>query len=125
VATARTQTDRVNLERLNAIAVAAAEQCGRLTVPPVAALRPLPAVLDAWDPAMRLLVAAERRTAPALAPGDGDALLVGPEGGFDPHELDAMLRRPFVAAVSLGPRILRAETACLAGLAILGAAGPT
>lgn len=124
VLTLRTQSERMNLDRLRAIATAAAEQSERLTIPAVVPPAPLAAVLDAWDPAMRLLVAAERSGAPLLAAGAGNALLVGPEGGFAAPELDALLRRPFVAPVSLGPRILRAETACLAGLAILGAAGP-
>lgn len=120
----RCVADRVNADRLAAIARAAAEQAERLTLPRIAALLPLHAALDAWD-GVPLLVAAERRDAlslPRLARPPPVALLVGPEGGFERAELDAVLRRPFAAAVGLGPRILRAETAAVAGLAVLAAA---
>jgi 16S rRNA (uracil1498-N3)-methyltransferase len=126
VFTRRSVAERVNADRLGAIAREAAEQCERLSVPVIAAAAPLHAVLDAWDPAIPMLVAAERRAARpigeaarGLAPPH--ALLVGPEGGFERAELDDLTRRPFVAPVALGPRILRAETAALAGLAVLQA----
>lgn len=107
-------------ERLEAIARGAAEQSERLSVPAVDAPMPLHAVLDGWEGGS-LLVGAERRDAPPLharlatlhAPV---SWLVGPEGGFEARELDDLLRRPFVSACSLGPRILRAETAAVAGL---------
>lgn len=123
VLTRRAITGHVNTERLAAIARAAAEQCERLSVPEIAGLRPLHAVLDAWEGAP-LLVAAERRDAPplhALLAGLGPpaGLLVGPEGGFERAELDDLARRPFVSLASLGPRILRAETALVAGLAAI------
>jgi 16S rRNA (uracil1498-N3)-methyltransferase len=127
VLTRRTVVERVNTARLAAIAIAATEQCERLGPPVVAEARPLHAVLDAWDRAVPLLVGAERRAAArpiALLAGPlrpPFAWLVGPEGGFDPAELDDLGRRPFVAAATLGPRILRAETAALAGLAVLQA----
>ena len=127
VFTRRTVADRVNEARLAAIAREAAEQSERLSVPRIAPARPLHAVLDAWDPAVPLLVAAERRAAPPLAQvAQGGlrppfALLVGPEGGFERAELDDLTRRPFVSPAALGPRILRAETAALAGLAVLQA----
>jgi 16S rRNA (uracil1498-N3)-methyltransferase len=125
VTTRRTVVERANTDRLAAIARGAAEQCERLSVPVVAPARPLYAALDAWDGAP-LLVAAERRGAVpigSLAPGLHlpCGLLVGPEGGFDPAELDAATGRAFVTAVALGPRILRAETAAVAGLAVLQA----
>jgi 16S rRNA (uracil1498-N3)-methyltransferase len=125
VITRRTVVDRVNTDRLAAIARGAAEQCERLSVPAVAPALPLHAALDAWDGAP-LLVAAERRRAVPIR----DAVaatrlpcgwLMGPEGGFDPAELDATTRRAFVTPVALGPRILRAETAAVAGLAVLQA----
>ncbi len=119
---ARSVVPSVNTERLAAIARGAAEQCERLGAPDMAPPRPLHAVLDAWGDAP-MLMAAERHDAPALptiARGMR-ALLVGPEGGFTPAELDDAARRPFVTLCSLGPRILRAETAALAGLSVLQA----
>jgi 16S rRNA (uracil1498-N3)-methyltransferase len=122
VTTERSNTHRVNQERLASIATEAAEQSERLTVPHVQPPQPLAAVLADWPPDRRLLVAAERIDAPGISAGRGPlALLVGPEGGFTPVELDVMRARPFVTAVTLGPRILRAETACIAGLALLQA----
>lgn len=124
VLTARSNTTRVNRERLRAIAIEAAEQCERLTVPDIQAPQPLAGLLQHWPPNRRLFVAAERADAPHLRPASGPAgLLVGPEGGFTAAELDALRRCAFVALASLGPRILRAETACLAGLTLLQAPG--
>ncbi len=126
VLTRRSITDKVNVARLSAIAQEAAEQCRRLTVPVVAPAAPLHAVLDAWD-ATPLLVGDERRESPPLVatvrglPPGPWAWLVGPEGGFERAELDDLRRRAFVSTVSLGPRILRAETAAVAGLAVLQA----
>jgi 16S rRNA (uracil1498-N3)-methyltransferase len=123
VITERTNAHRVNPSRLAAIAVEAAEQCERLTVPQLHPPRSLPALLGEWQPDRRLFLAAERSGARALGLADGPAaLLVGPEGGFTPGELDAVQAHPFVTAVSLGPRILRADTACIVGLALLQAA---
>lgn len=123
VITERTNANRVNEARLAAITVEAAEQCERLTVPVLHEPRPLMALLGEWEPARRLFVAAERVDAPAIGPAHGPAaLLVGPEGGFTPAELEGLRAHPFVTAVSLGPRILRADTACIAGLALLQAA---
>lgn len=122
VITERTNAHRVNEARLAAIAVEASEQCERLTVPRLHAPRPLTKLLGDWDPGRQLFAAAERFVAPAIVPVHGPAaLLVGPEGGFAPVELEAMRTHPFVTIVSLGPRILRAETACIAGLALLQA----
>lgn len=120
VLTRRCVAGHSNTERLTQIARAAAEQCERLSVPRVEDARPLHAVLDAWDECP-LLVAAERREAQPLhdildiikAPC---GFLVGPEGGFERSELDDLARRPFVSLATLGPRILRAETALVAGL---------
>lgn len=124
VITARTNATRVNEQRLLAIAIEAAEQCERLTVPVVHPPRPLAAVLDAWPSDRELFAAVERADAPPIGPARGlSGLLVGPEGGFTQGELDALARSPIVTASSLGPRILRAETACLAGLALLQAPG--
>lgn len=123
VLTTRAVPDRVNRARLSLIAREAAEQCERLDVPELAEAVPLHAALSAWD-GTPLAVAAERRRAAPLAqlpPGPMPALLVGPEGGFTGPELDALARHPFVAMASLGPRILRAETAAVSALAVLQA----
>jgi len=120
VLTRRCVAGHSNTERLSKLARAAAEQCERLTLPRIGDAMPLHAVLDAWDGAP-LLVAAERREARPLhdildiitAPC---GFLVGPEGGFERAELDDLVRRPFVSLATLGPRILRAETALVAGL---------
>lgn len=125
VLTRRTVAERANAARLGAIARAAAEQCERLSVPVVAEAQPLHRVLDGWDgPA--LVVAMERSAAPPLRQAvlglsSPLALLVGPEGGFEAAELDDLRRRAFVVPAALGPRILRAETAAVAGLAALQA----
>jgi 16S rRNA (uracil1498-N3)-methyltransferase len=113
---------RLNEPRLAAIAIEAAEQCERLTLPRLHAATSLADLLATWPPDRRLFAAIERADAPHLrAAPPPAALLVGPEGGFAPAELDALRRHPLVTPVSLGPRILRAETACLAGLALLQA----
>ncbi len=126
VFTRRSVADRVNTDRLSTIAREAAEQCERLSVPTVSPAAALHAVLDAWDHTVPLILAAERRNAPPIGQAAAClsppyALLIGPEGGFDRAELDDLTRRPFVAPAALGPRILRAETAALAGLAVLQA----
>lgn len=120
VLTRRCVAGHSNTERLSQIARAAAEQCERLSVPQMQDALPLHAVLDAWG-GMPLVVAAERREARPMhdilaiitAPC---GFLVGPEGGFERAELDDLARRPFVSLATLGPRILRAETALVAGL---------
>jgi 16S rRNA (uracil1498-N3)-methyltransferase len=127
VVTRHTTVERVNQERLQAQAIEAAEQCGRLTVPAVGLLRPLTDVLADWPGDVPLLLMDERGGAPiadAIArlaqrpPGaPPPALLVGPEGGFAADEAADVAGRPFVVRVGLGPRILRAETAAIAALA--------
>ncbi len=123
VLTARTNTPRVNTARLAAIAIEAAEQSERLTVPTIAAPVLLRLLLKDWPAERPLVVAAERQAAPGISPLPRAGLLVGPEGGFTPQELDVLRTCPFVHVASLGPRILRAETASLVGLALLQAPG--
>lgn len=124
VITARTNTGRINQDRLRAIATEAAEQCERLTVPDVRPPRDLSDMLLSWPHDRPLFVATERADIMPAPPVTGPcALLVGPEGGFTPAELETLPRYPFVTPVSLGPRVLRAETACLVGLTLLRAGG--
>jgi 16S rRNA (uracil1498-N3)-methyltransferase len=125
VLTRRSVADRVNLARLSAIARGAAEQCERLSLPVIHAAMPLHAALGSWDGAP-IFMAAERSGAPALPEALAGqrlplGLLIGPEGGFDRAELDGARSYPFVKTIGLGPRILRAETAAVAGLAVLAA----
>jgi len=122
VLTARTNAARVNLQRLTAIAIEAAEQCERLTVPAIAEPVALPALLAAWPPPRPLYAAIERCNAaqPRGHPGPA-GLLVGPEGGYAPDELELIRRHPFVIPASLGSHVLRAETAAIVGLALLQA----
>ena len=127
VITRRTNVERLNLERLRAHAIEAAEQSERLTVPRIAEPRSLDDVLADWDGTRRIMLCDESGTAPPAATVLGRqsaaawAVLIGPEGGFAETELDALRKLPFVSSVSLGPRILRADTAALAGLAVLQA----
>ncbi|MBI1869236.1 MAG: 16S rRNA (uracil(1498)-N(3))-methyltransferase [Methylocystis sp.] len=128
VVTHRTQVQRVNLARLRANAIEAAEQCGILSVPQVVEETDLPNFLRSLA-STRLLVFCDEnaetedaiaalRAAPAH---DGVSLLVGPEGGFDDAERQAILRLTNVVRLSLGPRILRADTAAVAALALIQA----
>jgi 16S rRNA (uracil1498-N3)-methyltransferase len=176
--TERTQSDHTRLDRLQAIAVEAAEQTGRLDVPAIAAPEKLETLLAGWDRDRRLLFcdeagdapnilevlcrgsapstasrspspavagevssradAADERTSPMPA-GDGGggprsggggaatatgpwAILIGPEGGFSPKERETLRDKPFTTACSLGPRILRADTAAIAALSVWQAA---
>ncbi len=129
VLTRRTQIGKVNVERLGTTAREAAEQCERLDVPAVAPAVTLEKLLADWPAGRCLFVCVERSDAeplliaaqawPKQAPC---ALLVGPEGGFAPDEIVALSRLPVVRPVTLGPSILRAETAAIAALAILQAA---
>ncbi|WP_230976905.1 16S rRNA (uracil(1498)-N(3))-methyltransferase [Acetobacter garciniae] len=131
VMTERTNTHRINPQRLCAIATEAAEQCERLDVPHVAQPQSLAALLGGWPQTSRLFTAMERmdmreggadRTGlhPLRDAQPGDGLLVGPEGGLSEAECQLLLNRPFVVPVSLGPLILRADTAVAAGLALMG-----
>jgi 16S rRNA (uracil1498-N3)-methyltransferase len=123
VLTERTNAARVNLDRLRAIAIEAAEQSERLTVPEIRPAAPLEDVLATWPAERPLFAAVERASAPLLAAAISQpaGLLIGPEGGFGPRDLLLLDRSRSIRPVSLGPRILRAETAAIAGLALLRA----
>ena len=127
VITRHTNVERLNLERLRAHAIEAAEQSERLTVPRIDEPRALEEMLATWEASRRIMLCDESGTAPMAATvlagqsAAAWAVLIGPEGGFAETELDALRKLPFVSPVSLGPRILRADTAALAGLAVLQA----
>ena len=127
VCTVRSQSERLNLERLRAHAVEAAEQSERLSLPELHPPEALDRVLASWSAERPLMVCDESgagepigEAARRLAAGPM-ALLVGPEGGFDQTELDALDKLSFVTRIGLGPRVLRAETAALAALAVFQA----
>jgi 16S rRNA (uracil1498-N3)-methyltransferase len=121
VLTRRAVVDKLNLERLRAHLIEAAEQCGRTAIPALAPLRKLDALLSDWPQDRTLFFADETGGAPmeqafATHPGPA-AILIGPEGGFDPAEARAIRALPQAVPISLGPRILRAETAAIAATA--------
>lgn len=127
VTTRRTQGDRVRMDRLEAIAVESAEQTGRLDVPAIDLPVKLEALLDGWDASRRLMFCDETGGEPAMRAlsvvGSGAwAILIGPEGGFALEERDRLRALPFTTAVSLGPRVLRADTAATAALTLWQAA---
>lgn len=120
VTTQRTVVDRVNLERLQAHMIEAAEQCGRTGVPEVTAPISLDRMLRDWPLSRALIFADETGGAPLAAvqaPAPA-AILIGPEGGFTSAERAAILACPSARPVSLGPRILRADTAAVAAIAV-------
>jgi 16S rRNA (uracil1498-N3)-methyltransferase len=136
ITTRRTNADHTNVARLQSIATEAAEQTGRLDVPEVVAPLPLDRMLAGWEEGRRLLFCDEAgddpsaewggdrgRARPALdalkasAPSPW-AVLIGPEGGFAPEERARLRAEPSVTPVTLGPRILRADTAAIVALAL-------
>jgi 16S rRNA (uracil1498-N3)-methyltransferase len=127
VTTERTNADHARIDRLEAIATEAAEQTGRLDVPRILAPAPLTRALDAQPGEGRLIFCDEAGDAPPLLEILGGqaaghlAVLVGPEGGFSASERAGLRSRSGVIAVSLGPRILRADTAALSALTLVQA----
>ncbi|MDP6352424.1 MAG: 16S rRNA (uracil(1498)-N(3))-methyltransferase [Alphaproteobacteria bacterium] len=121
VMTRHTAVTRVNIARLRANAIEAAEQCGRLTVPDIRDAATLDALCATWPRTRTLYWADEtgagRPVGNAFSPGPA-AILTGPEGGFAAEERAALAARDGVVAIDLGPRILRADTAALAALAL-------
>jgi 16S rRNA (uracil1498-N3)-methyltransferase len=126
VITRRTVIERLNLERLRAQMIEAAEQCGRTALPEIAEPVKLAALLRQWPEDRTLYFADETGGAPfsgVIRPGSA-AILIGPEGGFDAEEREAIRAVPQAVPFGLGPRILRAETAAIAALSIwMAAAG--
>lgn len=126
VLTRRTVVDRLNAERLRAHMIEAAEQCGRTAVPELAEPVKLPALLRDWPSGRALFFADESGGVPAFDTMRGGptcaAVLTGPEGGFDDAERAAILACPDAVGVTLGPRILRADTAAAAAVALWMAA---
>ena len=122
VLTRRCVADKLNLDRARAVLVEAAEQCGRTALPEIAAPVKLEALLRDWPQERALFFADENGGDPAAAafaahPGPA-ALLIGPEGGFDEAERAAVRAVAQARAITLGPRVLRGETAAIAGTAL-------
>jgi 16S rRNA (uracil1498-N3)-methyltransferase len=120
VITRRTVVDRLNLDRLRAHMIEAAEQCERTALPELAEPAKLEAVLRQWPEDRALIFADEEGGTPmlgAVKPGPA-AILIGPEGGFTPEERAAIRAVPQAIGVSLGPRILRADTAMAAAVSL-------
>lgn len=125
VFTRHTNSERLRIDRLRAHAIEAAEQCGETYVPELDEPVKLDRLLDGWDPARRLMFCDESRVArPAaealaeIAPGAPWAILIGPEGGFAEEEMTRLRALPFVLPVTLGPRVLRADTAAVAAITL-------
>ena len=128
VVTERTNAERTRIDRLSAIAAEAAEQTGRLDVPEIVEPVKLAKLIEGWDASRRLLFCDEAGDAkPVLAALDGAppapwAILIGPEGGFSPAEREALRNLPYATPATLGPRILRADTAAISALTLWQAA---
>ena len=127
VLTQHTAVQRINIERMRANVIEAAEQCGVLRVPEVRSPEKLDKLLTDWDASRRIVYCDEE--APILSPLDALAevepgplaVLIGPEGGFEQRERDRLRSLEFVIPVSLGPRVMRADTAAVAALALVNA----
>ena len=122
--TQHTAVSRVNVERLAAHVMEAAEQTERLDLPEVAEPRQLSELLESWPVERRIILCAEAGAAAPIAEALAGlprnipyAVMTGPEGGFASSELDHLRKLPFVTPVGLGPRVLRADTAAIAALA--------
>ena len=117
-------SDNIRAERIYLQMVEAAEQCKRFDVPSLADMTKLELLLKAWPPSRKLFFMDESRTGSPAGQtfehfaGEPAAILIGPEGGFATEEANLLKSMPFVCPVSLGPRILRAETAATAALAV-------
>ncbi|MFT4955025.1 MAG: 16S rRNA (uracil1498-N3)-methyltransferase [Brevundimonas sp.] len=136
-----TNAERLRMDRLDTIAEEAAEQTGRLDVPEIHDPKKLDALLDGWPKGRRLMFCDERGGPPAFEAlrdghtpstasrspspdggGESWSILIGPEGGFSPEERERLLSLPFATPVSLGPRVLRADTAAISAMTLWQAA---
>lgn len=119
-----TNSERVRPDKLRAHCIEAAEQCGGVYVPELLAPTPLDKLLDAWPADRHLMFCDETADgmdamgALTAAGGDKWAIIIGPEGGFAPEEAERLRALPQSVPVSLGPRILRADTAAVAAMAL-------
>lgn len=127
VITQHTNVDRVNLDRMRANSIEAAEQCGIISLPQIDSPVKLNHLIGEWDENKKIVFCDESLTAGGpiadLKPFDGQdvAVLIGPEGGFSTDERDLLVGKRFVKAISLGPRIMRADTAAVAALTLVNA----
>lgn len=127
VMTQHTNAERINLERMRANVIEAAEQCGILRIPEVMAPQPMSKAIESWDPARRLIFCdegapiADPVAALAAVPPGPLAVLIGPEGGFSADERIRLIATPGTVRIALGPRIMRADTAAVAALALVNA----
>ncbi len=127
VLTQHTQVQKIGVERLQANVIEAAEQCGILSIPPVLEPRKLDALLSNWDASRRIIFCDEDAATNNPLGKLGAirekhlAVLIGPEGGFSENERILLRSLPFVTPIPLGPRILRADTAAVAALAVVQA----
>lgn len=125
VLTQNTQVSRINPDRMRANAIEAAEQCGILSIPEIGEAEKLDGILQGWERDQALIfcdegaAAGDARAALEAVEGRKIAVLIGPEGGFSETERQRLAALPFVTAISLGPRILRADTAAVAALALV------
>lgn len=127
IITDHTIVARVPIDRYEAIAIEAAEQCERLSVPKIHPAQKLDALLAGWNPNRHILLCAEQGEAAPIAAALASinmpalAVMIGPEGGFSAKEFEMLRALPYVTAVTLGPRILRADTAAISALSIIQA----
>ncbi|MEM1147858.1 MAG: 16S rRNA (uracil(1498)-N(3))-methyltransferase [Pseudomonadota bacterium] len=124
VITDYTQAQRVRTDRMRVLAIEAAEQTERMDLPEIVEPQPLTKLLASWNTAKPLIYCDENGAAAPLEDRKsalrkkGAGVLIGPEGGFSPNERAQLRAQPFVMAITLGPRILRAETAVIAALTL-------
>ncbi len=127
VITDRTVVNRIPMDRYEAIAIEAAEQCERLSVPNIHPAQKLDALLADWNTHRHILLCAEQGEATPIASALASmnmpalAVMIGPEGGFSEREFAMLRALPIITPVTLGPRILRADTAALSALSIIQA----